>query len=249
MRNSMIGTARNKTVAADLFRLAVVAAIILWALTANPTANAQTGDQAETSQTGGAMDSGYAAGWWNTLSPEQMVAALHGDQATEEQATAAKKLYADLDPETKKLVNDAATLIYGEGGHDSVGAWWETLNCQLMRIAAGDGATPDPQSPFCAHYPGSGAAKLLDADALAHVNKVGQGLLGQDNPGAYPDLDTWKVRGGDTLWDIAVKIYGDGQKWRYIWSQNRYRTMDDRGRVFTDYRLIFPGWTLYLPEG
>ena len=70
----------------------------------------------------------------------------------------------------------------------AVGAWWETLDCRKMRVAAGDGNTADPTSPYCTHYPGSDFSpeKILSAEALAHVNKVGQALLGRDDPGTYP---------------------------------------------------------------
>ena len=124
--------------------------------------------------------------WWNTLSPEQMVAALHGDKATEAQAKAAKKPYDKLDAGTKKLVDAAAESIYGDGNFDSVGQWWETLDCRLMRVAAGDGITADPSSPFCAHYPGSGKAKIMDEAATKWVDVVGQALLGRSDPGKYP---------------------------------------------------------------
>lgn len=124
--------------------------------------------------------------WWNTLSPEQMVAALHGDNATAAQAKAAKKMYADLDSDTRKLVDAAAKSIYGDGKFDSVGAWWESLDCRLMRVAAGDGNTADPASPYCAHYPGSGHAKIMGEMAIKHVHVVGQALLGRSDPGMYP---------------------------------------------------------------
>ncbi|MDE0228217.1 MAG: hypothetical protein OXJ62_05105 [Spirochaetaceae bacterium] len=138
----------------------------------------------------------YAMRWWNVLSAEQMVAALYGDQATPDQATAAKKMYAQLDDATKAKVNSAAAEIYGDGGYTSVGQWWETLDCRLMRIAAGDGNTHDPTSPYCAHYPGSGAAKILSADAKAHVDMVGIALLGRSDPGVYPPLHgTWSTAG------------------------------------------------------
>ena len=127
----------------------------------------------------------YAVRWWNTLTPDEMVAALHGDMATEDQAAAAKKMHADLDFPTTYLVDVAATKINGHLSFDSVGAWWESLNCQLMRIAAGDGNEADPMSPYCAHYPGSGHEKILSDDALAHVNKVGMALLGRTDPGMY----------------------------------------------------------------
>ncbi|MCY4440011.1 MAG: hypothetical protein OXE53_07360 [Deltaproteobacteria bacterium] len=131
-------------------------------------------------------DGDSAMRWWNTLSPEQMVAALHGDKANEMQAKAAKKPYAKLDGDTKKLVDAATKTIYGEGGFDSVGQWWETLDCRLMRVAAGDGITADPSSPFCAHYPGSGKAKIMDEASTKWVDVVGQALLGRKDPGKYP---------------------------------------------------------------
>ncbi|MDE0025471.1 MAG: hypothetical protein OXP69_13765 [Spirochaetaceae bacterium] len=127
----------------------------------------------------------YAVRWWNSLSPEQMVAALHGDMATDEQAAAAKKMHADLDFATTYHVDLAATKINGHLSFDSVGAWWESLNCQLMRIAAGDGNTADSMSAFCAHYPGSDHEKILGEEALAHVHKVGMALLGRTDPGMY----------------------------------------------------------------
>ena len=131
-------------------------------------------------------DSAMATRWWNVLDANQMVAALYGDGATFHQRLAAARPYADLDPETKKKVHDATYEIYGDGGHDSVGAWWETLDCRLMRVAAGDGNVADPMSPFCAHYPGSGAEKILNDDSKAWVDVVGMALLGRDDPGAFP---------------------------------------------------------------
>ncbi len=111
-------------------------------------------------------DNEYAKRWWNALTADQMVASLYGEEATPEQQTAAKKMYGALDPETKRKVNQATAEIYGAGGHMSVGAWWETLDCRQMRIAAGDGNTADPSSAFCAHYPGSGHPKILNAASL-----------------------------------------------------------------------------------
>ncbi len=152
-----------------------------------------------------------AMNWWNSLSPEQMVAALYGDMATMEQATAAKKMYSDLDDETKMMVDAATATIWGKGGHKSVGAWWETLNCQKMRIAAGDGNTADSSSAFCAHYPGSGSAKILSEESIMHVNHVGKALLGRDEPGTYPAhnyvaMRWWNVLNGDQM---VASLYGN----------------------------------------
>ncbi|MDE0003135.1 MAG: hypothetical protein OXQ29_10610 [Rhodospirillaceae bacterium] len=62
-------------------------------------------------------DAGAAERWWNALSPEQMVAALHGGQATEAQAMAAKKMYADLDGETRDFADAATAEIYNAAAH------------------------------------------------------------------------------------------------------------------------------------
>ena len=131
-------------------------------------------------------DSEMAMRWWNVLNADQMAASLYGSDPTADQVDLAARPYADLEPGTRKKVNDTAYEIYGDGGHDSVGAWWETLDCRLMRVAAGDGIEADPSSPFCAHYPGSGAAKILDDESKAWVDVVGMALLGRDDPGAFP---------------------------------------------------------------
>ena len=133
-------------------------------------------------------DDPMAMRWWNTLNAEQMVAALHGDSATAEQEAAAKRMYADLSNLTKQLVNDTADELYGHGRFTSVGEWWETLDCRLMRVGAGDGNTADPMSPYCAHYPGSGAAKIMGDMERMFVDEVGMALLGRHTPGAYPDV-------------------------------------------------------------
>ena len=153
----------------------------------------------------GTPDDARAMRWWNALNAEQMVAALYGDEATAEQMEAAQKMYADLDDDTKALVNAASDAIYGDGGHASVGDWWETLDCRLMRIAAGDGNTADPMSPYCAHYPGSGAAKILSDEAKAHVDYVGMALLDRDTPGLFVPFVGRATHGiGTTLEYVAV---------------------------------------------
>lgn len=128
-------------------------------------------------------------GWWNSLDGPQMVAALYGDTATMAQSVAAMKMYVHLDSATQAKVRMAADAINGYYSYSSVGQWWESLDCQKMNIAAGYGNTANSMSPYCAHYPGSGEAKILGDDALAHVNKVGMALLGRDDIGMYPPED------------------------------------------------------------
>lgn len=155
-------------------------------------------------------DVAYAMRWWNALTPEQMVAALFGDAATADQEEEAKKMYADLDDDTKALVNAAAAEIYDPMAvYDSVGDWWETLDCRLMRVAVGDGITADPMSPYCAHYPGSGFAKILSAEAKAHVDYVGMALLYRDDPGLFVPFVGRGTHGIGTTLEY-VTVYKDG---------------------------------------
>ena len=156
-----------------------------------------------------APDNARAMRWWNALNAEEMVAALYGDEATAEQMAAAQKMYADLDDDTKALVNVTADELYGMGYHDSVGDWWETLDCRLMRVAAGDGNTADPTSPYCAHYPGSGLAKILSDGAKAHVDYVGMALLGRDDPGRFIPYVGRAVHGIGTTLEY-VTVHEDG---------------------------------------
>ena len=144
--------------------------------------------------------------WWNALNTGQRVAALYGDQATAEQTAAAQEMYADLDNDTKALVNATADEIYG---FDSVGAWWESLDCRLRRISAGDGITADPMSQYCSHYPGSGAAKILSDDARAHVDYIGMAVLDRDTPGVFVPLVGMGSHGvGTTLEYVTVNEDG-----------------------------------------
>ena len=126
-----------------------------------------------------AADVDYAMRWWNKLNAQQMVAALYGTEANDAQAAAAQMMYDSLDGVTKAKVNEAAAEIYGHGGYDNVVAWWESLDCRLMRVAAGDGNTANPESPYCAHFPGyeGEAGKILSQEAQDHVTMVGMALL------------------------------------------------------------------------
>jgi hypothetical protein len=50
--------------------------------------------------------------------------------------------------------------------------------------------------------------------------------------------DTYVVKKGDTLWDIAKQLYSDPLYWQQIWSRNAFIANPNR---------IFPGDTLMLP--
>ncbi|WP_268873588.1 BTAD domain-containing putative transcriptional regulator [Streptacidiphilus neutrinimicus] len=55
------------------------------------------------------------------------------------------------------------------------------------------------------------------------------------------------VRPGDTLWHLADSRLGDPLRWPEIYALNTHDTEAD-GRRFLDPNLIYPGWTLDLPD-
>lgn len=55
------------------------------------------------------------------------------------------------------------------------------------------------------------------------------------------------VARGDSLWSIAERHLGAGERWREIAELNRGREMVD-GSTFDDARIILPGWGLLVPS-
>ncbi|MGC2997172.1 hypothetical protein ACPF8X_01875 [Streptomyces sp. G35A] len=55
------------------------------------------------------------------------------------------------------------------------------------------------------------------------------------------------VRPAESLWSIAERELGDGERWREIAALNEGRTMPD-GRVFRANSFLQPGWQLQMPE-
>lgn len=52
---------------------------------------------------------------------------------------------------------------------------------------------------------------------------------------------TLRVRRGESLWRIAKRRYGDGDKWRKIYEANRARIGDDPDYLRAGTRLVLPG--------
>ncbi|MEF8783308.1 MAG: LysM peptidoglycan-binding domain-containing protein [Haloarculaceae archaeon] len=73
----------------------------------------------------------------------------------------------------------------------------------------------------------------------AGLSSLGMGLQHSANGGTY------EVEEGDTLWDIAKREYGDGEKWGVIFEANRKTEQNPDG--IEDPDLIHPGQELVLP--
>ncbi len=65
---------------------------------------------------------------------------------------------------------------------------------------------------------------------------------------AEPEPVTVTVRPGDSLWRLASRHLGSGERWREIFDLNRSRVQAD-GRTLRDPNLILIGWVLELPSG
>jgi DNA-binding SARP family transcriptional activator len=103
----------------------------------------------------------------------------------------------------------------------------------------------------------AGAAAALPASAAAHEDTVqvlatatGSATDAASQPHAptHTEYIVQPPEGGyyDSLWDIAERLLGDGQRWREIYELNEGREQPD-GRALTRPDLIRPGWGLLLP--
>jgi nucleoid-associated protein YgaU len=56
----------------------------------------------------------------------------------------------------------------------------------------------------------------------------------------------YTVQPGDSLWALAERFYGSGERWPELFAANRHRPQPD-GRRLEDERRIYPGWILRVP--
>ncbi|MFF2952597.1 LysM peptidoglycan-binding domain-containing protein, partial [Kitasatospora sp. NPDC057965] len=99
------------------------------------------------------------------------------------------------------------------------------------------------------HVPSATAAT---AQVTAGVQRAAL-TAAQDAPSIAPAADaqaSYTVRDSrpaDSLWSIAERQLGSGERWTEIAKLNDGRTMDDSGTRFDADRPIHPGWKLLMP--
>lgn len=106
--------------------------------------------------------------------------------------------------------------------------------------------------------PAAAAAPMVPVESIAQhaaaaieepaVGPAAQPVGRHQAPVALPQYVVQAPHGGyyDSLWDIAERFLGDGQRWREVYDLNENREQPD-GRALTCPDLIRPGWRLQLP--
>lgn len=115
----------------------------------------------------------------------------------------------------------ATPAVAAEPVHATSAAWSQALE-----------VTPLEQAPVAETSPPAATANAVTQDVAPVIKNV--------------TVDHNVVR-GDTLWDLAEKYYGDGQRYPEIFEANRGIAQAD-GRVLSDPDLIITGWTLAVPN-
>ncbi|WP_416960106.1 hypothetical protein [Streptomyces sp. Agncl-13] len=92
-------------------------------------------------------------------------------------------------------------------------------------------------SATAVQLPGQVRAQSADADRTASATDRAQSAT----------YTVREVRPAESLWSIAEKELGDGERWREIANLNEGRTMTD-GEVFRANSFLQPGWQLRMPH-
>jgi DNA-binding SARP family transcriptional activator len=81
-----------------------------------------------------------------------------------------------------------------------------------------------------------------------HVPERASATVGEMTLVAAGKEYTYTVRRDDTLSEIAEQCLGDANRWPEIYALNRGTHFSKVGGTLTNPNLIYPGWTLHLPD-
>ena len=133
-----------------------------------------------------------------------------------------------------------------------VEAAFATAVATSVGVATFSGTMLTPARPAAAAAP-IAPVESIAQHAAAAIEEPAAGPAAQpvgrhQAPVALPEYVVQAPHGGyyDTLWDIAERFLGDGQRWREVYDLNENREQPD-GRALTCPDLIRPGWRLQLP--
>ena len=133
-----------------------------------------------------------------------------------------------------------------------VEAAFATAVATSVGVATFSGTILTPARPAAAAAPMAPVGSIAQ-HAAAAIEEPAAGPAAQpvgrhQAPVALPEYVVQAPHGGyyDSLWDIAERFLGDGQRWREVYDLNENREQPD-GRALTCPDLIRPGWRLQLP--
>lgn len=119
-------------------------------------------------------------------------------------------------------------------------------------IVAGFGTPREPAAPVPVARLAAIVAEPAPAEAFADGDTSATPGVGAVPVGAAPAStsgDPYVVKRNDSLWAIAERSLGDGQRWRDLRAANVGRTMPDGTVIDAATELIRPGWDLVVPAG
>nr|WTC14287.1 LysM peptidoglycan-binding domain-containing protein [Streptomyces anthocyanicus] len=95
--------------------------------------------------------------------------------------------------------------------------------------------------------PATTAARLPGQAQAPQTTQAEQTAPAASTPQSRTTYTVRETRPAESLWGIAEKELGDGERWREIADLNEGRTMAD-GTVFRANSFLQPGWQLLMPE-
>lgn len=90
------------------------------------------------------------------------------------------------------------------------------------------------------------AARVPGQDQAQQNAETNQGVASATSAAESRTYTVREVRPAESLWSIAEKELGDGERWREIAALNEGRTMID-GQTFRANSFLQPGWELEMP--
>ena len=95
------------------------------------------------------------------------------------------------------------------------------------------------------HFNQFSSEKILPAETIQNRQET---IKEPQKEESTVSVDTYIVQEGDTLWDIAEELYGDGSQWTQIWEVNAdLLTSDDSRNLDQPGHWIHPGQILHIP--